>query len=79
MESLCFIDVVECFCQGPQRPVYSQIKNSSVCFQHAAFRRGLDVFELGLQGTKLRRDLNVMLLECFLGSEISLLGLFLPV
>lgn len=44
MESLCLIDVMECFCPGPQRPVCFQIKDSSVCFQHAAFRNELDVW-----------------------------------
>lgn len=51
-ESLCFIDMMECFCQGPQRPVCLQIKDSSVCFQHGAFRNELNVFGVGLQSVR---------------------------
>lgn len=62
-----------------RRPVCSLIKDSSVCFQCAAFRSGLDGFGVGLQGVRLKRDLKVILLEYLLGSEASLLGLFLTV
>lgn len=51
-ESLCFIDVMECLCQGPQRPVCPQLKDSSVCFQNAAFRSGLVVFGVRQQGVR---------------------------
>lgn len=74
-ESLCFIDVTECLCRGPRRLVYSQ---RILQFVSNMLLLGVDwmclSWDCGVLG-----DLKVMLLEYFLGSEISLSGLPLPV
>lgn len=65
-------------CHGPQYLFHpcSQVKESSVCFQHVTLRNELDVLGLGLQ-CWIKGNLKAMLLEyLFLGSEISVLSLF---